>query len=231
MVFIIVLEVLSREFRTSCPWELLYANDLRLIAKILDLLMEKFKLWKDNMENKGLHVNMGKTIVMNCGKGFDTTKLSGKYPCSICRRRVWGNSISCTSGDPWAHKKCSEIKVRLVDIPDFKCHKCLGLARPVDGRPAEHVSLKYQKLEVVEFLVYLGDGTSSNWVSDISTIARIHSACAKFRKLLTLLTKYRRVIVFSCRPFPKILKYRDHWRNLLTIWKTRLLQTLTEEFS
>ena len=102
MVFIIVLEVLSREFRASCPWELLYANDLRLIAKILDLLMEKFKLWKDNMENKRLHVNMAKAIVMICGKRFDTTKLFGKYPCSICRRGVWVNSIFCTSCDAWA---------------------------------------------------------------------------------------------------------------------------------
>ena len=32
LVFIIILEVLSREFRTSCPWQLLYANDLRLMA-------------------------------------------------------------------------------------------------------------------------------------------------------------------------------------------------------
>ena len=30
LLFIIVLEALSREFRTSCPWELLYADDLVL---------------------------------------------------------------------------------------------------------------------------------------------------------------------------------------------------------
>ena len=38
-------------------------------------------------------------------------------------------------------------------------------------------------------------------------------------------------VVFSCRPFHYILKYRDHWWNLSTIWKTRLLKTLIEEFS
>ena len=32
-----------------------------LIAGTIDLLMEKLKLWKDNMDNKGLRVNMGKT--------------------------------------------------------------------------------------------------------------------------------------------------------------------------
>ena len=75
------LEALSREFHTSCPWELPYADDLVLIAQTLDLLMEKLKLWKNNMENKGLRVNMGETKVMICGKVLDTIKLSGKCPC------------------------------------------------------------------------------------------------------------------------------------------------------
>ena len=42
--------------------------------------------------------------------------------------------------------------------------------------------------------------------------------------------KTNRALVFSCRPFPNILKYRDYRRNLLTIWKTRPLQALMEEF-
>ena len=28
LLFIMVLEALSREFRTSCPWELVYVDDL-----------------------------------------------------------------------------------------------------------------------------------------------------------------------------------------------------------
>ena len=182
------MEVLSREFCTSCLWEVLYADDLTLIATTLDLFMEKLKLWKDDMENKGLDVNMGKTIVMICGKGFDTTKLSGKYPCSIYRRGVWVNSIFCTGYDAWVQKKCSGIKVRLVDIGGFKCHRYLGLARPIDGRPVEHVSFKDQKLVVVESFVYLGEKVSLNGGCDISIIARICSTWEKFRELLTLLT-------------------------------------------
>ena len=30
LLFIIVLEALSREFRTGCPWELLYTDDLMI---------------------------------------------------------------------------------------------------------------------------------------------------------------------------------------------------------
>ena len=148
LLSIIVLEALSREFRTICLWEILYADDLLLIAETLDLLMEKLKLWKVDMENKGLHISMGKTKVMICGKSLDTIKPSGTYPCSVCRRGVGRNSIFCTSCDAWVHKKCSAIKGRLVDIPDFKCHRCLGLARSIDGGPVEHVSLGDKKLEV-----------------------------------------------------------------------------------
>ena len=32
-------------------------------------------------------------------------------------------------------------------------------------------------------------------------------------------------VAFSCRPSPNILKYKDHRWDLLTIWKTRPLQT------
>ena len=39
------------------------------------------------------------------------------------------------------------------------------------------------------------------------------------------------MVDFSCRPFPNILEYRDHQRDLPTIWKTRLFQTYIEEFS
>ena len=36
------------------------------------------------------------------------------------------------------------------------------------------------------------------------------------------------MLVFNCRPFPKILKYNDHQWNLPTIWKTRSLRQLRE---
>ena len=46
LLFIIVLEALSREFRTSCPWELLYVDGLVLIADTMDELLSKFGNWK-----------------------------------------------------------------------------------------------------------------------------------------------------------------------------------------
>ena len=66
LLFIIVLEVLSREFREGLPMELLYADDLVLVAETKELLLEKVRNWKRGMEKKDLRVNTGKTKVMWC---------------------------------------------------------------------------------------------------------------------------------------------------------------------
>ena len=64
----------------------------------------------------------------------------------------------------------------------------------------------------------------SRW-STILIVYKFFKDFANHRK------KTNRVAVLSCKPFPNILKYRDHEWDLPTIWKTRLLQIYIEEFS
>ena len=65
MLFVIVTEALSKEFRVALPWEL-YADDLVVIAETEDDLIKRLNEWKDNMENRGMRVNMNKMKVMIC---------------------------------------------------------------------------------------------------------------------------------------------------------------------
>ena len=58
--FIIVPEALSKKFRKGLPYELLYADDLVLIAE-LELLVKKIERWRKGLEPGGLRVNCGKT--------------------------------------------------------------------------------------------------------------------------------------------------------------------------
>jgi len=51
LLFMIVMEALSREFRVALPWELLYADGLVMIAETEDDLIKRLNEWKDNMEN------------------------------------------------------------------------------------------------------------------------------------------------------------------------------------
>ena len=64
--------------------ELLYADDLVLVAETEELLMEKLRKWKKGMELKGLRVNIGKTKVMRCQVRIGQAEDSGKYPCGVC---------------------------------------------------------------------------------------------------------------------------------------------------
>jgi len=63
LLFVIVTEAISREFGVALPWELLYADDLAVIAETEEKLIKRLNEWKDNVESKGKRVNM-KTKVM-----------------------------------------------------------------------------------------------------------------------------------------------------------------------
>ena len=114
LLFIIVLEVLSQEFRTGCPWELVYADDLVIIAETIEELTQKLEVWRVNLENKGLRVNMKKTKIMFSGVNKNTLIDTGVWPCGVCRSGVGRNSIFCSGCKHWVHKKCSGIRDRLV---------------------------------------------------------------------------------------------------------------------
>ena len=52
LLFIIVLEALSREFRSEVPWEDLYADDLVIIAESLEECQEALDLERSNGEER-----------------------------------------------------------------------------------------------------------------------------------------------------------------------------------
>jgi len=61
LLFVIVMEAISREFRVALPWELMYAEDFAVIAETEEKLIKRLNDWKVNMESKGMRVNMNKT--------------------------------------------------------------------------------------------------------------------------------------------------------------------------
>ena len=187
LLFIIVLEALSREFRAGVPWEDLYADDLVIIADSLEECVRRLLIWKEAMEKKGLRVNAGKTKVMICGTGLDLLQSSGEYPCAVCRTGVGNNSIYCNGCKLWVHKKCSGLQ-RLTPNPDYRCARCMGNARPIDGRPQSEVQVGPDKLEVVASFCYLGDMLSAGGGCEMAVTTRVKTAWKKFRELLPVLT-------------------------------------------
>ena len=112
--------------------ELLYADDLVLMAESEVELVEKIRKWKAGMEDKGLRVNMGKTKVMRCSVDAGQVQKSGKYPCAVCSKGVGTNAIWCMTCRAWVHKKCSGVKGSLQRVPasQYRCVKCTGGGSP-----------------------------------------------------------------------------------------------------
>lgn len=187
LLFITVMDALSDEFKEGLPWELLYADDLVLIAETEEALMVKIKTWKDGIEMKGLRVNMGKTKVMRCQVGVGKVDNSGKFPCGVCHKGVGTNSIQCMACRKWIHKKCSNVKGRLKADSSYKCATCLS-GGPVKMSVKELTVGTDGKLECVERFCYLGDMISAGGGAEDAARARVRCAWNKFRELSPILT-------------------------------------------
>jgi len=61
LLFVIVMEAISREFRVALPCELLYADDLVVIAETEEDLIKRLNEWKNNVANRDMRVNMNET--------------------------------------------------------------------------------------------------------------------------------------------------------------------------
>jgi len=86
LLFVIVIEALSGEFRVVLPWELLYADDLVVIAETEDGRIKRLNEWKNNMESAGTRVNMNKTKIMISGEWQKVMQKAVRWPCGVCGR-------------------------------------------------------------------------------------------------------------------------------------------------
>ena len=176
LLFIIVLEALSREFCSG-------------VSESLEESVRRLLTWKEEMEKKGLRVNAGKTKIMICGTGLDLLQSSGESPCAVCHTGVGSNSIFCSGCKHWVHKKCSGFK-RLKKEPDYRRTWCQGTPRALDGRPQKEVQVGPDKLEVVASFCYLGDMLSAASGCELSTTTRVKTAWKKFKDLLPVLSSH-----------------------------------------
>ena len=177
LLFIIVLEALSREFRTGLPWDLLYADNLVLMADSIEEQEILFERWKSGMEQKGLRVNSGKTKVMISKHKRNPQNKTGKFPCSVCLKGVGRNSILCPACKCWVHAKCSGLKGQLA--------KASAVA---DRNNEENAMLARSNLEVVDKFCYLGGMLDAGGGAESSTVTRARNGWKKFKELLPLLT-------------------------------------------
>jgi len=55
-----------RESRVAVPWELLYADDMAVIAETEEELIKRLNDWKDNVESQGMIVVLDQQLLSGC---------------------------------------------------------------------------------------------------------------------------------------------------------------------
>ena len=184
LLFITVLEEVTRECGGQGLWELLYADDLVLTAGSKEEVVDKFERWKRDTERGGLKVNIGKTKGMVTGEEPGRRLEYGRWPCGTCGRGVGNNSILCSQCKKWCHQRCSGLQ-RLVGVRDFVCPRCRRV--PVEERRENEWNAAGEVLEVVEQFCYLGDVLDSEAGVERAVRARVATAWSKWREVSGLL--------------------------------------------
>lgn len=190
LLFIIVMEALSSYFRSGLPWEILYADDLVLLAETEEELRTLIARWKSGMEVKGLRVNMEKTKVMRCEVGSGQVLESGNFPCGVCGKGVGRNSIVCTCCRKWIHYKCSGVAGKLVavDASAYICPKCVKVPKACSSESVTFKVNDTEGLELVDRFCYLGDMLGKGGGAEEASRTRVRCAWGKFNELGPILT-------------------------------------------
>ena len=185
LLFIVVMQEATKEARREGLKELLYADDLVLMAESEEEAVEKFRTWKREMERRGLRVNMEKTKVVISGEELVVRMESGRYPCGCCGKGVGENLVWCAGCERWCHQRCSGLRdVRRAGI-DFRCPTCAGGGRrEVDGR---QVQMGEAPVAVVDSFCYLGDIIRCEGGAEAAVRGRIACAWKSWRELASLL--------------------------------------------
>ena len=187
VLFIIVMDRVCRKIRGGLPWELLYADDLALMAQDLDELRDKLRKWKRDMEAKGMRVNLGKTKVM--WGGSDCRRDYGvKFPCAVCDKGVGSNSILCEKCEKWTHKKCSGVKGSLSRVNNFECSRCSREAKSEGVENSDEMEIEPGLgVERVDRFCYLGEMLGEEGGADLAVANRVGKAWGKFNTMAPLL--------------------------------------------
>jgi hypothetical protein len=187
LLFIVVMEEITKSLRSGPPWELLYADDIVLTAESESELFQKFKAWKTGLAEHGLKVNDTKTKLLVSG-GAKKVVVSGRWPCSVCKSGVGQNSIQCQQCEQWCHKRCSNIKGALTAVSFFVCPTCAGHYANTADNDRSYLSAEHG-IDVVSNFSYLGDTLDSMGTAEAAVRMRIRSAWAKWKALAGVLTQ------------------------------------------
>ena len=122
-----VTNVVSSKVRCCLHSELLYADDLVLMATTMEKLGRRVAEWRVSLLDKGLKVNTGDSKVRVGSSGGKMIVNYGKWTWRGCWKGVHANTVKCTVCKQWNHWRCSGVRGDLsLVVDDFMCKRCDG---------------------------------------------------------------------------------------------------------
>ena len=186
LLFVLVLEEVTKEARQGGVKELLYADDLALTGESREEVGRMLTEWKRAMESKGLRINMEKTKMMVSGSSEEVPVQSGRDPCGVCGVGTGVNSILCTQCRKWCHKRCCGLR-RITEQAAlvFVCPRCTRGPVPRTEAP---LAVEDEEVGLVDHFCYLGDMLSCEGGAERAVTVRTAAAWKKWREISSLLT-------------------------------------------
>ena len=128
LLFAALMDVVSREARSALPSELLYADDLVLMAPTMEQLGRSVAEWRASLLDKELKVNTGKSKVMVDSSGGKMIVNSGKWPVVSVEKECKQTLFSAQYvKKKWIHKRCSVARGDLSRVAaGFRYRRCDG---------------------------------------------------------------------------------------------------------
>ena len=184
-LFSIMLDILSEDGGKGALYELLYADDLVLMAETMKELEAQFFHWKAAFKGKGLKVNLGKTKVMESSGGGGVVVLAKIDPCGVCGKRAKVNCVRCKTCKKWIHARCARVKrVSRRMNGNFECRVCMNGAK-VECKNALNGCLG--ELEKVNSYCYLRDNVNGGSGSELAVTRRIGLGWKVFNRVFSML--------------------------------------------
>ena len=119
-LFIVVVDVIRKEFRRGLPRELLFADDLAVVTYTEEEMQRRWLDWQIGMESKGLKVNTGKMEVMVSsirGTKANIKDSQGTRPRHVKKFKHLSVTINEEGGSEEAVRKELDCSVGKVERP------------------------------------------------------------------------------------------------------------------
>ena len=87
-------------------------RDCETLVTHEDEMIKRLNEWKDNVESRGMSVNMNKTKVMISGERQKLMQKAVRWPCGSVVEVL----VVIQYSHKWVHKKCSGIKGSMSNV-------------------------------------------------------------------------------------------------------------------